>query len=87
MDRSGLIDAVGRRTAGGGELSPEQVGRVVDALFGTVARAGAIAETLRTGGAVTLVGFGSFHQEDGAAALRPGKALNEFVNGEVGRVG
>lgn len=52
-----------------------------------MAEAGAIAETLRTGGAVTLVGFGSFHQEDGEAALRPGKALNEFVNDEVGRAG
>ncbi|WP_245229608.1 HU family DNA-binding protein [[Kitasatospora] papulosa] len=87
MDRSALIEAVGRRTAGGGELSADQIGRVVDALFGTVAEAGAIAETLRTGGAVTLVGFGSFHQEDGEAALRPGKALNEFVNDEVGRAG
>ncbi|WP_329035157.1 HU family DNA-binding protein [Streptomyces sp. NBC_00178] len=83
MDRSGLIEAVGRRTADDGELSPERIGRVVDAVFGTVAEAGAIAETLRAGGAVTLVGFGSFHHADGGASLRPGKALDEFVNDQV----
>ncbi|MFF4248677.1 HU family DNA-binding protein [Streptomyces sp. NPDC001822] len=83
MDRSGLIEAVAHRTADDGELSPERIGRVVDALFGTVAEAGAIAEAIRTGAVVTLVGFGSFHHADGGASLRPGKALNEFVDGEV----
>ncbi|MFE3519554.1 HU family DNA-binding protein [Streptomyces sp. NPDC059166] len=80
MDRSGLIEAIGRRTAEGGELSAEDIGRVVDALFGTLSEAGVIAEALKTGGAVTLVGFGSFHDVGGEAALRPGKALNEFIH-------
>ncbi|MGW5974436.1 HU family DNA-binding protein [Streptomyces sp. NPDC055186] len=84
MDRSGLVEAVTQKAADGGDLSLEQVGRVIDALFGTVDRAGAIAEALRAGKTVTLTGFGSFHQEDGEAGLRPGKALNEFVRGQVG---
>lgn len=84
MDRSGLVEAVTRKASDGGDLSLEQVGRVVDALFGTVDRAGAIAEALRAGKTVTLTGFGSFHQEGGEAGLRPGKALNEFVHGQVG---
>ncbi|MFE7748778.1 HU family DNA-binding protein [Streptomyces sp. NPDC057428] len=83
MDRSGLIEAVARRTADDAELSAERIGRVIDALFGTVAEAGAIAEAIRTGGAVTLMGFGSFHHADGGASLRPGIALNEFVNDQV----
>ncbi|GAB3169289.1 hypothetical protein GCM10027162_08090 [Streptomyces incanus] len=84
MDRSGLVEAVTHMAANGGDLSSEEVGRVVDALFGTIDRAGAIAEALRAGKTVTLTGFGSFHQEDGEAGLRPGKALNEFVHGQVG---
>ncbi|MFI2781370.1 HU family DNA-binding protein [Streptomyces sp. ALB3] len=84
MDRSGLIEAIGRKTADGGELPADQIGRVVDAVFGTVGEAGAIAEALKAGRTVTLVGFGSFHQVGGEASLRPGKALNEFVHDQVG---
>ncbi|MEU1484757.1 HU family DNA-binding protein [Streptomyces sp. NPDC005752] len=84
MDRSGLVEAIGRKTADGGELPAEQIGRVVDAVFGTVAEAGAIAEALKAGRTVTLVGFGSFHTVGGEAALRPGKALNEFVHDQAG---
>lgn len=80
MDRSGLIEAIGRKTAGGGGLPDEEIGRVVDAVFGTVAEPGVIAEALKDGRAVTLVGFGSFHDVGGEASLRPGKALNEFVH-------
>jgi nucleoid DNA-binding protein len=84
MDRSGLIEAIGRKTAEGGALPADQIGRVVDAVFGTVAESGAIAEALREGRAVTLVGFGSFHHDDGEVFLRPGKALNEFIHDQVG---
>lgn len=84
MDRSGLIEAVESGTAGGTAPSPEQIGAVVDALFGTVERAGAIARALKAGRTVTLVGFGAFQYEDGAAALRPGRALEEFLHDEVG---
>ncbi|GGX23477.1 HU family DNA-binding protein [Streptomyces chryseus] len=83
MDRSGLIEAVTHKMADGGDLSSEQVGRVIDALFGTVDEAGAIAEALRAGNAVTLVGFGSFHDQDGEAGLRPGRALNAFVHDQI----
>ncbi|MEU3556247.1 HU family DNA-binding protein [Streptomyces fragilis] len=83
MDRSELVEAVARKTAEGGDLSDAQVGRVIDAVFGTVAEPGAIAEALKEGRTVTLVGFGSFHHADGEAGLRPGKALNEFVNDQV----
>ncbi|MEU9579300.1 HU family DNA-binding protein [Streptomyces chilikensis] len=84
MDRSGLVEAVTRKAAEDGDLTSEQVGRVVDALFGTVERAGAIAEALRGGQTVTLDAFGSFHHRNGETGLRPGKALDEFVNGQVG---
>ncbi|MFB4426114.1 HU family DNA-binding protein [Streptomyces sp. QL37] len=84
MDRSGLIEAVGRKTTEGGEVPADQIGRVVDALFGTVAEAGVIAEALRAGRAVTLVGFGSFHDVGGKASLRPGKALDEFIHDRAG---
>ncbi|MFB8027397.1 HU family DNA-binding protein [Streptomyces sp. NPDC056465] len=84
MDRSGLIEAVGRKTSGGGTLPDAEIGRVVDALFGTVAEPGVIAEALKAGRAVTLVGFGSFHDVGGEASLRPGKALNEFVHDRAG---
>ncbi|MFF5637170.1 DNA-binding protein [Streptomyces sp. NPDC012825] len=84
MDRSGLIEAVTRKVADGETPSAEQIGRVVDAVFGTVEDAGAIAEALKEGATVTLLGFGSFHDEDGEVGLRPGKALDEFVHGRVG---
>jgi DNA-binding protein HU-beta len=83
MDRAALVEAVTRQAAEGGDLSDAQVGRVIDAVFGTVEEAGAIAQALKAGQTVTLVGFGSFHHEDGEAVLRPGKALNEYVNGQV----
>ncbi|MCK8680796.1 MULTISPECIES: DNA-binding protein [Streptomyces] len=85
MDRSGLIEATVRKAAqDGGGLGPEDVGRVVDALFGTVEHSGSIAEAIRAGQTVALLGFGDFHAEDGAAALRPGKALVEFLRGSTG---
>ena len=84
MDRAGLIEAIGRKTAEDGEVPADQIGRVVDALFGTVAEARAIAEALKAGRAVTLVGFGSFHDVGGEASLRPGKALNEFIHDQAG---
>jgi DNA-binding protein HU-beta len=84
MDRSGLVEAVRQRTGTDGGLTPEDVGRVVDAVFGTVDAAGAIAEALREGRTVSLDAFGSFHHRDGEPGLRPGKALIEFVNGQVG---
>ncbi|MEU9358968.1 HU family DNA-binding protein [Streptomyces sp. NPDC048301] len=80
MDRSGLIEAIGRRTADGGEIPAADIGRFVDALFGTLGEAGVIAEALKAGRTVTLVGFGSFHDVGGEATLRPGKALNEFIH-------
>ncbi|MFH9469650.1 HU family DNA-binding protein [Streptomyces clavifer] len=84
MDRSGLIDAVARKTKSGSELPTEQIGRVVDALFGTVEMSGVIAEALKADRTVTLQGFGRFCLEDGDAVLRPGKALEEFLHDQVG---
>ncbi|WP_165984320.1 HU family DNA-binding protein [Streptomyces sp. YIM 98790] len=80
MDKSGLIEETVRRAADGGtQVSAEQAGRVVDALFGTLEHAGAIAEALRRGESVTVLGFGTFHAEDSRAVLQPGKALNEYI--------
>ncbi|MGW3865136.1 hypothetical protein ACWEDZ_27135 [Streptomyces sp. NPDC005047] len=47
MDRDALAEATARRTAPGSGLAPDDVGRVIDALFGTVEQPGAIAEGLR----------------------------------------
>lgn len=82
MDKSGLVETVARKTADhGAEVSPEAVGQVIDALFGTVDRAGAIAEGLKRGETVALLGFGDFHVEQTRPALRPGTALRQYVNG------
>ncbi|MCS0638676.1 HU family DNA-binding protein [Streptomyces sp. LP05-1] len=88
MDKDALTRAVAAKTGNGGggrALEPAVVGRVLDALFGTVERPGALAEGLREGGAVSVLGFGDFHVEDGRAVLRPGKALTEFLAGETRR--
>ncbi|MGR8007020.1 HU family DNA-binding protein [Streptomyces hypolithicus] len=80
MDKNALIEATVRKaTNGGRELSGEEVERVIDALFGTVERAGTIAEGLKKGKTVTLLGFGDFHVEDTRAVLRPGHALNDYI--------
>ncbi|URM92489.1 DNA-binding protein [Streptomyces sp. MRC013] len=85
MDRSELAEATARKTAErGGQVSADDVERVLEALFGTVADAGALAQGLRRDRTVTLMGFGSFHLEGGTAVLRPGQALNEYLKGEVG---
>ncbi|MFE0962652.1 DNA-binding protein [Streptomyces fungicidicus] len=85
MDKNALAEAAARKTAGtGAELAPDQVERVIDALFGTVERPGVIAEGLRRGASVTVIGFGAFQLDGSEVILRPGQALNEYVNGDVG---
>lgn len=61
-------------------MSPAEVERGVDALFGTVDYAGAIAEGLKRGETITMIGFGDFHLEDSRPVLRPGHVLHENVN-------
>ncbi|GGX89803.1 HU family DNA-binding protein [Streptomyces minutiscleroticus] len=86
MDKSELIEATARKTGDGGTaLAHEDVERVIDALFGTVERSGAIAEALKGGDAVTVLSFGSFHAENGAPVLRPDKAVAEFLREETRR--
>ncbi|WP_077801679.1 hypothetical protein [Streptomyces sp. JHA26] len=87
MDKTELLDLTARRLArasGGGESGSEDVPRVFDALFGTVENPGTIAEALKSKGTVNLGSFGSLAQEDGTASFRPGKALTEYLRGEVG---
>ncbi|MFB7651573.1 MULTISPECIES: HU family DNA-binding protein [unclassified Streptomyces] len=85
MDKDALIEAAVRKTAEpGAGVAPEDVERVIDALFGTVEQPGVIAEGLKRGETVTVIGFGAFQlDDDSQAALRPGQALNEYVNGTV----
>ncbi|MFF3030920.1 DNA-binding protein [Streptomyces rubiginosohelvolus] len=61
-------------------MPAETIGQIIDALFGTVEGAGAIAEGLRKGETVALLGFGDFHVEEEQPALRPGAALSQYVN-------
>ncbi|GAB2582463.1 hypothetical protein GCM10027168_14100 [Streptomyces capparidis] len=85
MDRTELAEATARKAAQrGGSLSAEEVGRVLDALFGTVQDAGTLAEALKEGRTVSVMGFGTFHRDDGTAALRPGQALTEYLTGDAG---
>jgi DNA-binding protein HU-beta len=87
MDKTHLIDITARRateSAGGRELTPGDVGRVLETLFGTVEHPGTIAEALKTDEKVSLGSFGSFESDDGRAAFRPGKALAEYLQGQVG---
>ncbi|MEU2222130.1 hypothetical protein [Streptomyces sp. NPDC018347] len=87
MDRSRLIETTARRAAGhpdGRQFGPQDIGRVLDALFGTVEHPGTIAEALKARQTVTLGSFGSFHAGDGTAAFRPGKALTEYLRDEIG---
>ncbi|GGS79858.1 hypothetical protein [Streptomyces griseoviridis] len=86
MDKARLVETACEGTAGhGGErpLAPEEVGRVFDAVFGTVERPGAIARALRAGETVSMGSFGSFRSEDGTAAFRPGTALTEYLRDRV----
>ncbi|MFD3534175.1 HU family DNA-binding protein [Streptomyces sp. NPDC058664] len=84
MDKNALIEATVHKTAEtGAQLPPDEVERVVDALFGTVAFPGTIAEGLKQGETVTVIGFGDFHLEESRPTLRPGQALDEYVNGTV----
>ncbi|MEU1127827.1 DNA-binding protein [Streptomyces sp. NPDC005899] len=85
MDRNALIEATARKTGGdAAQVSAQHVEQVLDALFGTVDRPGTIAEGLRNGETVSIMGFGDFHLEGARPALRPGRALNEYVDGTVG---
>ncbi|MEV5427983.1 HU family DNA-binding protein [Streptomyces sp. NPDC052701] len=85
MDKAQLIETIAGEAGGDGEgrLSPEAAERVLDAVFGTVEHPGAIARALRSGEAVVLGSFGSFHTADGTASFRPGKALTEFLRDQV----
>ncbi|GGT00096.1 hypothetical protein [Streptomyces chromofuscus] len=87
MDRTQLIDVTARRAAehtNGRPLAAEDINRVLEALFGTVEHPGSIAEALRAKETVILGSFGSFQATDGTAAFRPGKALDEYLQGKTG---
>ncbi|MFI0191251.1 hypothetical protein [Streptomyces sp. NPDC017086] len=87
MDKSRLIEITARRAAehpGGRQFAEQDIGHVLDTLFGTTEHPGTIAEALRDQQTVALGSFGSFHADDGTAAFRPGKALTEYLRGETG---
>ncbi|MCE7079623.1 HU family DNA-binding protein [Streptomyces sp. ST2-7A] len=87
MDRTELVERTLDKAADhGAELSAEQTAQVVDALFGTLERPGSIAEVIRSGEAVTVLGFGTFEADDREAVFRPGTALVEYLeNGPAPR--
>ncbi|MBP0457137.1 HU family DNA-binding protein [Streptomyces montanisoli] len=82
MDKKELIEATLPKTGGG--ISADAVETVIDALFGTVETPGSIAEAVKAGEHVTLLGFGGFEPAEGdpssAVRLRPGKALVAFMH-------
>ncbi|MGW8889400.1 HU family DNA-binding protein [Streptomyces sp. NPDC055749] len=81
MNKAALIEATQHKTAEmGSQLPQNDVERVIDALFGTVEHPGAIAEALKQGETVTVIGFGDFHVDDSAPTLRPGRALHDYIS-------
>jgi DNA-binding protein HU-beta len=56
VNKQELIEAVARKT----NLTPAEAGRALDAVFSPDAGKGVIAATLKSGGKVTLAGFGTF---------------------------
>ncbi|GGM19511.1 hypothetical protein GCM10010129_74760 [Streptomyces fumigatiscleroticus] len=87
MDMSRLSETTAGRAADhdpGRALAPEDVRSVLDAVLGTVEHPGTIAEALRNGETVVLGSFGSFRPDGGTASFRPGRALEEFLQGATG---
>lgn len=85
MDLGALIQATAHKAeADGRNVPPQEVERVLLALFGTVEHPGTIAEGLRSGETVVLGGFGDLHLEGSRPVLRPGHALIDYVQGAVG---
>ena len=84
-DKNAPVEAAARRTADADQhLAAEQVEReerVIGAPFGSLEHPGVIAEGLKRGETVTVLGFGAFRLDDDRVALRPGRALNEYVSG------
>jgi DNA-binding protein HU-beta len=56
VNKQELAEAVARKT----NLTPGQVGKALDAVFSPDSNKGVIAATLKSGGKVTLAGFGTF---------------------------
>ncbi|MGV9559469.1 HU family DNA-binding protein [Streptomyces sp. NPDC003401] len=85
MDKTQLAEKTARASGGadGPQLTADDVGTVLDALFGTVEHPGTIAEALKAQEAVTLGSFGSFQGADGTAAFRPGTALTEYLQDRI----
>ncbi|MFD7709721.1 HU family DNA-binding protein [Streptomyces sp. NPDC059785] len=84
MDRTRLIEATTQTSAHHDDdrrLTPDDVGQVLDSVFGTVEHPGSIAQALDRGETVLLGSFGSFHPDGRTATFRPGKALTEFLHG------
>ncbi|MFC9291581.1 hypothetical protein [Streptomyces sp. NPDC057052] len=86
MDKTQLAEKTAHRAADGAagpQLSADDVGLILDTLFGTVEHPGTIAEALKAQQAVTLGSFGSFQGADGAATFRPGTALIEYLRDQI----
>ncbi|MFF9060899.1 HU family DNA-binding protein [Streptomyces sp. NPDC014882] len=86
MDKSQLAEKTAHRAGDGGNgprLTADDVGLVLDTLFGTVEHPGTIAEALKGREAVTLGSFGSFQGADGAATFRPGTALTAYLRDQI----
>jgi DNA-binding protein HU-beta len=56
VNKQELIEAVAKKA----KLSPGQAGKALDAVFSPDPEKGLISATLRSGGKVTLAGFGTF---------------------------
>ncbi|MGW6467743.1 hypothetical protein [Streptomyces rubiginosohelvolus] len=56
---------------------------MIEALFGAVEKAGAIAEALQNGETVSDGSFGRFRNNSGSVAFEPGTALTEYLNNAV----
>jgi DNA-binding protein HU-beta len=75
VNKQELIEAVAEKT----KLTPGQAGKVLDAVFSPNADKGLIAATLKSGGKVTLAGFGTFETRHRKARMGRNPRTGEMI--------
>jgi DNA-binding protein HU-beta len=75
VNKQELIEAVARKA----KLTPGQAGKALDAVFSPNSDKGIIAATLKSGGKVTLAGFGTFEARQRKARTGRNPRTGEMI--------
>jgi DNA-binding protein HU-beta len=75
VNKQELIEAVARKT----KLTPGQAGKALDAVFSPDPQKGTIAAVLKSGGKVTLAGFGTFETRNRRARTGRNPRTGEMI--------